>query len=255
MKKFIAFSGGVESTTMCLMFGHDAQPIFADTGFEHRELYARIDEVEDRLKEIHGPEFTIVRIRREKYTLPEEILRRKFYPSPRMRFCTRMFKIEPMDKYLKELGDCELMIGLNADEAEKRTGNHGLLPNVHYGYPLVDLGITREDCIGVLKAHDLEPRFPIYMARGGCVGCFYKSKAEWKAMVHLAPDEIEELIQIEKAIQDRRGKKYGIAMNLGGFQTLEQFAADESNSLLSADEMYPERYVTNSTPCGVFCHR
>jgi hypothetical protein len=39
MKKFIAFSGGVESTTMSLMFGHDAQPIFADTGFEHEETW------------------------------------------------------------------------------------------------------------------------------------------------------------------------------------------------------------------------
>lgn len=167
MKKFVAFSGGVESTTMALMFGHEATPIFADTGFEHREMYERLDFVEVRLREIHGPDFKIVRVRNEDETLPEYILRTKFYPSPVARFCTRIFKIEPMDEFLRNQGDCELMIGLNAQEAEKRTGNHGLLPNVHYGYPLVDLGITREDCIGVLKAHDLEPRLPVYMNRGG----------------------------------------------------------------------------------------
>ena len=43
---FISFSGGVESSTMCVLFGNKADAIFSDTGFEHDEIYKRIDLVE-----------------------------------------------------------------------------------------------------------------------------------------------------------------------------------------------------------------
>ena len=46
MKQFISFSGGVESTTMCVLFGSRGDAIFADTGFEHSILYEHIDKVE-----------------------------------------------------------------------------------------------------------------------------------------------------------------------------------------------------------------
>jgi len=32
MKKFLSFSGGVESRTMAILFGKNADAIFADTG-------------------------------------------------------------------------------------------------------------------------------------------------------------------------------------------------------------------------------
>jgi hypothetical protein len=42
MKRFISFSAGVESTTMCVSYGHNADGVFSDTGFEHEEIYKRI---------------------------------------------------------------------------------------------------------------------------------------------------------------------------------------------------------------------
>ena len=50
MKRFIRFSGGVESTTMCLLYGKGATAIWCDTGAEHGEMYERINKVEDYLK-------------------------------------------------------------------------------------------------------------------------------------------------------------------------------------------------------------
>ena len=49
-KRFISFSGGVESTTMCILFGKGAKAIWCDTGAEHEEMYERIDFVEAKLK-------------------------------------------------------------------------------------------------------------------------------------------------------------------------------------------------------------
>lgn len=53
MKTFISLSGGVESTTMCLLYGKNATAIWADTGAEHEEMYARIDLLEKVFTEMH----------------------------------------------------------------------------------------------------------------------------------------------------------------------------------------------------------
>jgi 3'-phosphoadenosine 5'-phosphosulfate sulfotransferase (PAPS reductase)/FAD synthetase len=57
MKKFISFSGGVESTTMCILYGKGAKAIWCDTGAEVTEMYDRMELVESRLKELHKGDF------------------------------------------------------------------------------------------------------------------------------------------------------------------------------------------------------
>lgn len=62
MKTFISLSGGVESTTMCLLYGKNATAIWADTGAEHDEMYARIDYLERVFTEMHEG-FSLVRVK------------------------------------------------------------------------------------------------------------------------------------------------------------------------------------------------
>ncbi len=249
MQRFISFSGGVESTTMCLLFGKSAKAIFADTGWEHKLMYERLDNVENEIKKVH-PDFKVIRVKNKKYgNLKDYIKKQKFYPSFMSRYCTRMFKIEPIDKYLKNQGNCELMIGLNFDEQD-RTGNHGLIPTVKYTYPLIKNRITRQACIDILKKAKLLPSFPSYMQRGGCVGCFFKSHNEFLAMAQINKEEFDEVKELEKIIQDKRDSFYAIQGNRHTMQSIE----DKSKSLLfKHEEMYSEKDI--STPCGVFCHR
>jgi len=174
MNKYIAFSGGVESRTMCLLYGKGATAVFTDTGSEHKEMYKKLDEVEKQLIEIHGGDFKIIRLRAKVpcgdaivSSVEEYALKSAFLPGKRERYCTRLFKIAPMDLFLADKGECTLMIGLNADE--EREGNFGLMPNVNYTCPLQDDGLTREMCINLLKANNMEPNFPAYMKRGGGV--------------------------------------------------------------------------------------
>ena len=123
MKQFISFSGGVESTTMCVLWGNKADAIFADTGFEHKLIYDQIDRVEQWCKNFHRHDFKIHKIRSRHGTLPERIIAQAFYPSFNSRYCTREFKIEPIDDFLEQFKNdgCELMIGLNADEKDRGT--------------------------------------------------------------------------------------------------------------------------------------
>ena len=258
MKKYIAFSGGVESTTMCILYGASADAIFADTGWEHAALYEQIKKVEARVREIHGPQFRVIKVRgckshkgKDYHTLPDYIKAAKFFPSPRIRFCTRVFKVEPIDKFLREQGECELMIGLNMDEQD-REGNHGMMANVTYRYPLIENGITRGACVKILEKAELLPKFPAYMARGGCVGCFFKSKREFEALALLEPDEADAVAELEESVQDERGKYYGIRDGIPNLKTF--FENSRQMCLIPPEQMYITSRDTH-TPCGVFCHR
>jgi hypothetical protein len=252
MKKFISFSGGVESTTMCVLFGNKADAIFSDTGYEHKALYDRLDLVELWVQNFHRKDFKIHKIKNTDYiSLPAYIIQSKFYPSFQSRFCTRMFKIEPIDNFLEQFKKegVELMIGLNADEIEQRTGNHGNKKFVNYTYPLADNNLTREACIKILKKVDLYPNFPVYMSRGGCIGCYYKSKKEYEAMALLNYKEFSIVEQIEENIQDRRGDFFSIIPNI----KMSQIKNNVSNMLFKPEEIYP--VINDITKCGVFCNR
>lgn len=252
MKRFISFSGGVESTTMCVLFGDKADAIFADTGFEHQQLYDRIKLVKDWVRNFHNNEFKIHLVSNEKHkSLPDYILKSKYYPSYQSRFCTRMFKIEPIDEFLNQFKDegVELMIGLNADEIDQRTGNHGNKSFVSYTYPLADNGITREGCKTILRRAGLLPEFPAYMQRGGCVGCYYKSRKEYEAMALLNPEEFKIVEQLEDAIQDKRKEFFSILEGV----TMKEIREGVSNMLFKPEEIYP--VINNATKCGVFCNR
>jgi 3'-phosphoadenosine 5'-phosphosulfate sulfotransferase (PAPS reductase)/FAD synthetase len=258
MKQFISFSGGVESTAMCLLYGKGATAIFADTGAEHRKMYERLNYVEKMLKVYHDGDFELVRIKGSVdakgevvNSLTDYILRMCYFPSPRQRFCTRMFKIEPIDNYLSQFDECKLMIGLNADEADIRTGNYLKGKNITYRYPLIEDGHDRDHCYELLKQYGLQPDFPAYMNRGGCKYCPYKAKKEYRAMVHFSLDEIEEVATIEETIQDKRNKFFRIRSNM---PKMRDFILIEKNNLFGDNSGYysqPESFQS----CGVFCHR
>jgi len=259
MKKFISFSGGVESTTMCILYGKGAKAIWCDTGAEHKEMYARIDLVERQLKKLHGEDFEIIKIIPSVKvkgnfvsTLLEYILKSKFMPSPQMRYCTGKFKIEPIDKFLEKQGDCELMIGLNSDE-EKREGNWGLKTNVKYTYPLQDAGHSREECEDILRMYNLHPEFPAYMLRGGCSMCIFKSEKEYKALWYLNRTEYNEMVKFEEDYQDNRKKTYSI---MASGKTLKQLAAECSAEMFHEDiiQTYKD-YKKEGKSCGAFCRR
>lgn len=264
MKRFISFSGGVESTTMCILYGKGAKAIFCDTGAEHKEMYERLDYVENMLKVIHDGDFGLIRIKPEVKargvvcnTIEEYALQYNFLPSKQERWCTKYFKIIPIDNFLKEQGECELFIGLNADEepGEDRTGNFMKCKNVHYRYPLYEEGKTRDDCKDVLFELGLLPQFPVYMARGGCKWCPFKAIAEYKAMYYFDRSTFDEGSYLEKRIQDKRGKFYAISMSMKSFADIAAECEREKSlwGEVEIKRMYKE--ISNTKSCGAFCHR
>jgi 3'-phosphoadenosine 5'-phosphosulfate sulfotransferase (PAPS reductase)/FAD synthetase len=263
-KRFISFSGGVESTTMCILYGRGATAIWCDTGAEHKEMYERMDKVEARLKQIHGGDFELKRIKPSVNTRLQPVtniihaaIYWKYLPSKRDRWCTKYFKILPIDNFLREQGQCELLIGFNADEqpGRDRTGNFMACENVDYRYPLHEEGYTREMCEDILHDYDLHPDFPIYMSRGGCWMCMFKEVDEYKAMYFFDRSQFEKGRKLEKRIQHRRKKFFSISMSL---RSMDDIAMECEREIAQWGEeeclkMYAKVKQTQS--CGAFCHR
>ena len=115
------------------------------------------------------------------------------------------------------------------------------------------MGMTRGDVLTVCLARDLLPRYPIYMSRGGCVGCFYKRKSEVTAMVHLRPDVMDELQALEEEVQDRREKYAVLFPSIG--MSIREFR--QQPLLFDVEQVYGDALRRDEmTPaCGLFCNR
>lgn len=243
MNRYIAFSGGIDSTALALL-EPDATPIFTDTGWEFPELYAHISKFE----QVTGRK--VKRVQEE--SLPDIIRRKKYLPNHGARFCTQYAKIEPMNRYLKAHLPASLLIGLRADE-EARTGNLTNIEGLTICYPLRERGLTRITSIRVCVEHDLLPRYPVYMARGGCTGCFYKRKSEVQAMIQLVPTVVDELQELEETVQDERGAFFHMFPAIGmSIRELRQ-----QPPLFDMTTLYREAADTGDkgAACGLFCHR
>ena len=241
MEKFVSVSGGLDSTALAIITSKvdkDAKYIFADTGDEFPQVYDHLAKMESVL----GIE--IIRVKREQ-TLGEYEVSSKYFPSPMARFCTRMFKIEPIQRYCKEHEPYTMAIGIRADENRKGgTGDECV-------YPLQEYGFAKCDVLTICQEHDLVPKYPWYMSRGGCYSCFYKSKNELLGLAKYEPDLFDKLVEREESIQDSRKKYYHMFESI----KLPARRIKEIANEMEQVEMFSKDGLNTYQDCGEFCRK
>lgn len=247
--QIVAFSGGIDSTALALLMS-DATPVFTDPKWEFDETYEHIA----RFEQTTGRE--VVRITHPKYPggLPEYIKQSKFLPSHGARYCTVRFKIEVMNWWLKQHLPATLNIALRADEpVDERVGNLTDLDGLTIRYPMREWGMVRWQCVQTCLEHGLLPRYPVFMARGGCKGCFYKRRSEVQAMIALVPEVVDELQALEEAVQDERGVFFHMFPNVG--MSIRDLRAQPA--LFDQSEVYAAAADSSDKgpACGLFCHK
>lgn len=130
--------------------------------------------------------------------------------APGNRTCTDDFKIKIVDKWIKQHGYSHAVIGLgiSIDEFSRMRDSHW---HDKYGkrkfgfqkrrdYPLIDLRLSRHDCVALL-VHAGLPIPP----KSSCFFCPFTRRAEWIEMKREKPALFEKAIQIEATINAKRG--------------------------------------------------
>mgnify|MGYP001356910080 CR=1 FL=1 len=115
------------------------------------------------------------------------------------RQCTWDFKVVPIRKRIRPMlakGEiCQMIRGISFDERH-RAKPSDVKWAVHE-HPLVDMGITRADCLRWMLKHgySLPPR-------SACVYCPNRCNAEWQKMRDLAPDDWAEACRVDELMRN-----------------------------------------------------
>jgi Phosphoadenosine phosphosulfate reductase family len=225
-RHIVPVSGGKDSSALAVYL-RQRNPevrfeyIFSDTGVELPETYDYLD----RLESVLGIEIARISAMEEfdveakpgrsafDVALYEHFA--GFLPSPRARWCTRIMKIAPFERFVGS-DRAYSYIGIRADENRQGylgTGGAGAKPvviserpNVTPVYPYKDDGVGLEDVGRILESAGLGlPEYYEWRSRSGCYFCFYQQIGEWQGLKERHP----ELFERAKAYElMKRGRKY-----------------------------------------------
>lgn len=197
------------------------------TGNELPDMVAHWDNLE---KWIGKP---LIRIR-HKLDLEGLIIFFNALPNDRMRWCTRMLKIEVYEAWIKQLtGETTSYVGLRADEPE-RTGIYG--SDVKQDFPLRrwGMGLSEVKCF-------LAERGVIIPDRTDCAFCYEQKTIEWWRLWKNHPV----LWQKAKRLEKITGRTFRHASKGG----LWACSLQEMEVRFEAGEVPKFRKVTESTVC------
>lgn len=219
----ISLGAGVQSTTLYLMAcAGEIGPkpdaaIFADTQAEPPWVYEHLD----RLERAHGAVLPIHRVTLG--SLAEFALGdRRGTRIPRLpvfvrnadgsrgmmrRQCTAAFKIEPIKAKTRQIlglrkgqpmgkRRVEEWIGISTDEAHRMKPSR--FPGFTSRWPLIEHGMSRQDCIRWLKAHGFE-----VPGKSACVFCPFHSDRTWAELQREHPDVFKQAAAFDDLIRSR----------------------------------------------------
>ena len=220
MMHIISLGAGVQSSTMALMAAAgEITPIpncaiFADTQAEPKSVYTWLDWLEKQLP------FPVHRVTKGSLTEAITTLRERkdkqgfwiysgiptFNVNPDgsdghvHRQCTSSFKIDILNRTVRKLAEIKRgqktlgvvqWIGISLDEAHRMKPSR--YPWSEHRWPLIDLRISRRDCLAWMKKHGF-PEPP----RSACVYCPYHSDNEWRRLRDHEPESFAEAVRVDK---------------------------------------------------------
>lgn len=201
-RHILNLSGGKDSTALAVFMKDkiaEMEYVFCDTGCELPETYEYLEKVERFL----GKE--IVRLNSGKPFDHWNEVYSGFLPSARSRWCTKVMKIIPFERYV---GDDHVYsyIGIRADE--DRDGYITTKKNVVAVYPLKEAGITERDVHEILRTSGLGmPAYYKWRTRSGCYFCFFQRRSEWVGLLENHPELFYRAKTYEKA-DSKTGRQF-----------------------------------------------
>jgi hypothetical protein len=190
--RILCLGAGVNSTALLVLHQKDVVKfdvaVFADTGGEHPETYAYLENVIKPL--CQKMQLPLRIIKSEKPPLYEFYFNRKIIPTRMFRHCTDHYKIQPLRRFCIfnfPNQQVEFNIGISKEEEHRAKEGCG------FKYPLVELGIDREGC----KKLIVEAGLPLPI-KSGCYFCPFTPSKGWLDLLKKHHDLYEKAEALEK---------------------------------------------------------
>lgn len=167
----VACSGGKDSTALALWLKEneprDYTYVCTPTGDELPEMFEHWRKLGDLL----GKPILPIMAHKGLNGIIEE---QGALPNNRMRFCTRILKIEPYRRWLAEHTPATSYVGLRADEEGRAGGAYGDIPGIVMRFPLREIGWGVAEVWAYLEQRGI--KIP---ERTDCARCYHQRLGEW----------------------------------------------------------------------------
>ena len=221
----LSLGAGVQSTVLALMADRGEYglqrpdvAIFADTGWEPQEVYDHLEWLKSELS------FDVVRVSAGNIRdnilqgtspdghnylgLPAHLINPNGSSGIASRQCTAKYKVKPINRYLRKRlkippgrrapkdTQVEIWMGISADESLRQKPSRDEWSTNRY--PLIELGFSRAQLLNWFKENYPDR----YLPRSSCIGCPYKSDAEWKRLKEDDPKSFQDAVFIDMALRE-----------------------------------------------------
>jgi len=216
--RVLSLGAGVQSSTLFYkILNNEIEPvdcaIFADTGNEPKAVY---DYLQHLTNLANFPIYIVSKgnIIDDSLAVAEKGTNKGFLTMPvkgvdengkqvmGRRQCTNDYKIQPINKKIRELlgvkrltgFNVEVVMGISLDEIQR--AKEPINKWQVNCYPLIENKITRHDCLEYIKLHEYKTP-----PRSACIVCPYHSNKEWLHMKENNPDEFQFAVDFDLKIR------------------------------------------------------
>jgi len=216
--RILSLGAGVQSSTLFYkILNNEIEPvdcaIFADTGNEPKAVYDYLEHLSN-LADFPVHIVSKGNIINDSLAVAEKGTNKGFLTMPvkgvdengkqvmGRRQCTNDYKIQPINKKIRELlgvktlrgFNVEVVMGISLDEIQRaREPINKWQINC---YPLIENKITRHQCLEYIKKHNYKTP-----PRSACIVCPYHSNKEWLHMKENNPDEFQFAVNFDLKIR------------------------------------------------------
>jgi len=204
------FSCGATSavaTKLALADYPDAEIYYCDTGSEHHDNLRFLFDCQ----KWYGRRINIVRS--DKYESAEDVWRTtKYLVGRKYARCTLELKKKVRQSI--ELPDDTHVYGFDAGESKRVERFRQYNPEITIKLPLVERGLTKNDCLGVLTGAGIEipMMYRLGFSNANCIGCPKGGRGYWAKIRRVFPEHFDRMVQTErelgiKILKDRKDGK------------------------------------------------